>query len=475
MAYILQSFMRRLDRFIDWFIPPQMQSDPELVQRARMFLLSHVCGPFLGNTIPIYLLLAGFPRDYRIGIFFASVTAFWVAPFVLRRFGHYRAIAFVSVQHLIFTVLWACYCYGGVNSPFLPWLLTVPLLAFFYLSWSGLLRVLLLGLVAANLVGFYVLHHVDHSFPPVELESLQTIGLVSTLAAAVYIAMMALYYAKILASQAQLEREVNEHMKTAATLQRTAEEAERAGAAKSDFVAKMSHELRTPLNAVIGYSQMLLEDAREEGSDSTVRDLEKIQNAGKQLLNLVNDVLDFSKTDAGKMEVFPEVVDIASAIMEAVNTYRPLIEENGNRLDVNLQRPLGTMIVDWRLASRAIGHLLENAGKFTKNGHVQVSVLRSRSAARETVSIEIADNGRGIPAAKLANLFDVFEAAEDASTSKYGGTGLGLPLSHKLCALLGGDLHVRSAVGVGTRFTIFLPTVPEEASRPDTTPDALAA
>src|SRR5688572_1885807 len=110
--------MQRLDRFIDWFIPPEMHADRELTQRARMFLLSHVCGPFLGNTIPLYLLIAGFPRDYRLSIFFGAVTAFWIAPFVLKRFGHYRSIAFVSVQNLIFVILWASYSYGGVNSPF---------------------------------------------------------------------------------------------------------------------------------------------------------------------------------------------------------------------------------------------------------------------------------------------------------------------------------------------------------------------
>ena len=466
MTVILLAFLQRLDRFIDWFIPLSIREDRELTQRARMFLLSHLCGPFLGNTIPVYLLIAGFPRDYRMIIFFISVTAFWVAPFVLRRFGNYRTIAFVSVQHLIFTVLWACYCYGGVNSPFLPWLLTVPLLAFFYMSWSGLIRVMLLGLIAANLVGFYVLHHVNHPFPPVDLDSLQTIGLISTVAAAIYVAMMALYYAKILASQAELEREVREHLETAATLQRTADEAQRAGAAKSDFVAKMSHELRTPLNAVIGYSQMLLEEAREEESDGTVRDLEQIQNAGKQLLGLVNDVLDFSKADAGKMEVYPEVVDVATSITGAAQLHREAIEANGNRLDISLPARLGTAIVDWRLTARVMHHLLENAARFTQNGSVQVSAARERTTAGETISIHISDSGRGIPAAKLGALFDVFEAGEDSSASKYGGTGLGLPLSHKLCSLLGGQLQVSSAVGVGTRFTIILPAVPSERAAP---------
>ena len=141
------------------------------------------------------------------------------------------------------------------------------------------------------------------------MQDLQVIGLISTVAAAVYVAMMAFYYARVLASQADLEAEINEHLATSNELRRAAEEAVRAGAAKSEFVAKMSHELRTPLNAVIGYSQILLEDARIEGDTSSITDLEHIQKAGTTLLRLVNDVLDLSKADAGKMEVYPEMVD----------------------------------------------------------------------------------------------------------------------------------------------------------------------
>ena len=277
------------------------------------------------------------------------------------------------------------------------------------------------------------------------------------------------------ASEQQLEREVREHMETAAALQQTADEAERAGAAKSDFVAKMSHELRTPLNAVIGYSQMLLEEAREEGDDHAVRDLEKIQNAGKQLLSLVNDVLDFSKTDAGKMEIYPEMVDIGSCLTEIVEVHRPAIEANGNRIELQLPKQVGTMMMDWRLTSRIIAHLLENAAKFTQNGHVKVSAARSRAGGKDRISIEVADNGRGIPPAKLNTLFDVFEAADDSSASKYGGTGLGLPLCHKLCVLLGGELQVSSALGVGSRFTIILPTLTEGAAVGRDVPDTIAA
>ena len=192
--------------------------------------------------------------------------------------------------------------------------------------------------------------------------------------------MMAFYYARVLASQADLEAEINEHLATSNELRRAAEEAVRAGAAKSEFVAKMSHELRTPLNAVIGYSQILLEDARIEGDTSSVTDLEHIQKAGTTLLRLVNDVLDLSKADAGKMEVYPEMVDLELAIRNTLEQRRLEVESQNNELSLVVGNQLGTGLIDWRLVDRVLGQLLDNAGRFTRDGKVQVLISRVPAA-----------------------------------------------------------------------------------------------
>ena len=288
----------QLYKFLDWFIPPPLSRERDMRQRAHMFLLSHIFGPFLGNVISVYLYFLDPHPGFALVTLALSISAFWVFPLLLRLTGRYTLLSVLSVQNLTFAILWGCYHYGGVSSPFLPWLLTVPLLAFFYLGPAYRARLIVLGVVALNLVGFYVFYALNKEFPQhVPLSSLQGIGIVSSLCAAVYVSMMAVYYANILASQAGLEAEVRRHLATAAELRRATAEAERAGRAKSEFLARMSHELRTPLNAVIGYSQMLLE-AAHDGNNQMAADLEKIHTAGQHLLNLITEVLDLSKIDA---------------------------------------------------------------------------------------------------------------------------------------------------------------------------------
>ena len=455
---VLDRWLSKLDGWLDRFVPADIKRRREDHQRAKMFLLSHFFGPFLGNTIPLYLFFAGFERDYRLWIFSASVTAFWIFPILLRLTERYTVLAFLSVQNLIFVILWASYSYGGVHSPFLPWFLIVPLLAFFYLSPTGPLRLGLLSLIAANLAGFYLLYHSGGQFPAVDLASLQFIGIVSTICVSIYIAMMALYYAKILASQADLEREVREHMATAAVLHETTIEAQRAGAAKSEFVAKMSHELRTPLNAVIGYSELLLEDAKMNGDTMAAADLENINGAGQYLLSLVNDVLDFSKIEAGKMETYVEEVEVGPALDETIEAARAGIEQRGNKLVVQCAPQLGRADIDWSLARKAVLSIARHSAEATSGGTVKISAHRELRGEQDWIRIEVADDGAPIAPSRLANLFHVFGDAEDASPTKYGGHGLGLALAHRICTLLGGDISATSHEGEGSRFTIMLPT-----------------
>ena len=250
-------------RIIDWFIPDELLADREMRTRARMFLFSHMFGPILGNVIPGYLLWADPKSLVRLSILGGSICCFWLFPFLLKYTGRYTLLSYISIQNLLFAILWGCYFYGGLSSPFLPWLVTVPLLAFFYLGASAQSCTVILLQISGSMAAFIAQFALGGDLPhTIELSDMQGIGIISIISASIYVSMMALYYAGILASQSELEREVSEHLETADKLREAASQAERASAAKAEFLARMSHELRTPLNAVIGYSEMLLRGFR---------------------------------------------------------------------------------------------------------------------------------------------------------------------------------------------------------------------
>lgn len=450
------STLEKLNRFVDWFIPADLIRDVEMRKQARIFLYSHVFGPFIGNTVPLALYLFDPKPGFQIAVLAAAITSFWLFPFVLRVFGHYYLLATISVENLIFCILWSCYFYGGVTSPTLPWVLTIPLLALFYVGSSPRMRLVVLALFAVNLVAFLYLYNVGQPVSSMPVSSMQGLGLVSTIATSLYVAMMALFYANALASQVELGAEMRAHMAKAAELGNAVKEAERAGAAKSDFLAKISHELRTPLNAVIGYSEMLLEDMNAEESES-IADVQRIHNAGHFLLKLVNEVLDLSKIEAGKMELNLELVDLPALIDGVGERYRPLARQNGLDLAVSCNPALGAIRTDPAKLESALGQLVDNAIKFTREGGVTLFGERVAGLNGDEASISVRDTGIGIAPERFGSLFEQFNLAADTSASKYGGTGLGLALSQKISRLLGGDLAAESKLNVGSCFTIRIP------------------
>ncbi|HEY7687011.1 MAG TPA: response regulator [Gemmatimonadales bacterium] len=236
-------------------------------------------------------------------------------------------------------------------------------------------------------------------------------------------------------------------------LLRARRDAEGANSAKSQFLASMSHELRTPLNAIIGYSEMLQEDAADRGESASVPDLQKIHSAGKHLLALINDVLDLSKIEAGKMQLYLETFEVAPVVEQVASTVRPLVEKNANRLLVHCAADLGTMHSDVTRIRQVLLNLLSNASKFTDHGSITLDVER----VGPEVMFRVRDTGIGMTAEQLGRLFETFSQAEASTAVKYGGTGLGLAISRRFCQLMGGDVDVTSEVGVGSTFTVRLP------------------
>jgi len=227
---------------------------------------------------------------------------------------------------------------------------------------------------------------------------------------------------------------------------------------KSAFLASMSHELRTPLNAIIGYSEMLHETAQDEGQEEFLPDLVKIRDAGRHLLGLINDILDLSKIEAGKMELYFEEVDLAGLVEEVRAIVEPLVAANGNRLDIACPTALGDFRTDRTKLKQSLLNLLGNAGKFTHQGRVRLEV---RPALGET-SFIVSDTGIGMTEEQQGRLFQAFSQADSSTTRQYGGTGLGLAITKHFCEMLGGNISVESSPGHGSTFTITLP----EPSRP---------
>jgi signal transduction histidine kinase/DNA-binding response OmpR family regulator len=263
--------------------------------------------------------------------------------------------------------------------------------------------------------------------------------------------------------------DITEFKERQTELEAAKELADSANTAKSQFLANMSHELRTPLNAIIGYSEMLIEEAEDRKLEGFEPDLQKIRVAGKHLLGLINDILDFAKIEAGKMDVLVEPFEVGSLVAQVESTIAPLIARNENVLELVVAPGLGTMESDETKIRQSLFNLLSNASKFTKNGTITLAVrpVRGQDGNGDLIEYRISDTGIGMTPEQKARLFQAFTQA-DASTSRhYGGTGLGLAITREFCRMLGGEVTVESEYGKGSTFTITLPRIcPQTGDEP---------
>src|SRR4029077_14587649 len=233
--------------------------------------------------------------------------------------------------------------------------------------------------------------------------------------------------------------------------------AEDASRAKSAFLANMSHELRTPLNAIIGYSEMVEEEIQDFGRIEKIDDVRKIQSAGKHLLALINDVLDLSKIEAGKMGLHFENFELASMVQEMVSTFQPTVVKNDNMLELHLSEGLGQMHADVTKVRQILFNLMSNACKFTEHGNIGLSVDRLEAEGQQWIRFRVSDTGIGIRPEQQENLFKEFTQADVSIARRYGGTGLGLAISHRFAQMMGGQISVESEQGKGSVFTLYLP------------------
>jgi signal transduction histidine kinase/CheY-like chemotaxis protein len=304
----------------------------------------------------------------------------------------------------------------------------------------------------------YAVSHEPHQFRQEDQQLLSTLGDQAAIAIE-----NARLYEQVRRHAADLESKVQERTQE---LQETNLKLGEASRHKSEFLASMSHELRTPLNAIIGYSEMLQEEAEELGYADLIPDLQKIHAAGRHLLALINDVLDLSKIEAGKMDLFLETFDVMPLIQDVMTMINPLVERNANTLVVQSSDDLGVMRADQTKVRQILFNLLSNACKFTQAGTITLVAARETVEGTAYIRLQVTDTGIGIAPEQLGRLFEAFSQANAAIAHQYGGTGLGLTITRYFCEMMGGDITVKSALAQGTTFRVRLPAEVGEAQPP---------
>ncbi len=452
-----RTVLSTLESIVDWFVPKAALLDRSERSVARNFVLTHIFGPLMSQSMCVFLYRTDPEPGFACFTVIACVWAFWTLPFVLKLTQSIKVAALISVELLAFVSLFGTYYYGGASSPCLPWLIVALLLGFFYFyeqQWR------IVALFALNVSAFFAVY-ASTGFPEiVPIPQLAVVGWISIISATLYMSWMAIYYSHVMSMRSQIERETERYLAVNEQLKVVKEMADAANRARTIFLTRMSHELRTPLNAVIGYSELILETMSFDGADEArQKDVRSINAAGRHLLSLVIDVLDVSKIESETVELRVDTFELDALIEQAVATVKPLASANGNTLDVVKPAAGAQLTTDQTKLRQVIVNLLSNAAKFTKNGKVTLALAMDRKPTGMWLDVRVRDTGIGIAEGDIARLFQNFAQASASTSHRYGGTGLGLALSQKLCTLMGGTITVTSEIGKGSVFGFCIPAI----------------
>lgn len=440
----------------DWFIPSQARSTRTDLELARAFVFTHLFGPLIAQPLWIHIYFVTQKFTTELIILATGICGFWALPLVLRVTKSMWVASLMSFQGLAVMSLYGAYHYGGFSSPFLPWLVVSLLLGLFYLSKN---MSLVLGLFAFDVTVFLSAAWQRPPLESIPLDSLSALGWLSITSATVYMTWMALYYANVVSLRSELEAEAEESQITARHLEHARTVAEETKLLRTRFFTKMSHELRTPLNIIIGYSEVLREDFEDRPAldENWRNDLGRITVAGKHLMSLVSHVLDSNLVEQFETQIVVDRIRVGDLCDGVVAAALPIIEKNGNRLVVDCPIRSKELRTDARKLRQVLINLLSNAGKFTSGGVVTLRLRFEQSVQGEMLNALVSDTGVGIPSEFMPRLFTDYEQGSASVGASYGGTGLGLALSRRYSRLLGGDISVRSAPGVGSDFCVVVP------------------
>ena len=446
------------EKSIDWFVPPALRTDPDLRRRARLFVIGHLFGTPVGGVIVAYIRVADPTAGARMWLLAGGVAAFLLYPLALRLIGRFDLLALLSMEHLTLVILFGAYHYGGATSPFLPWLVPIPIIAVLHFGTRVAPRALVLGVLAAQLFAFFLLDLLGPGFPThIASSRLAAAGIFSVLGAITYVAIMALYYSEtIVEQQAELRHEILRHRKTAKELRDARDDAEQASLAKSQFLANMSHELRTPLNAIIGFSEIIGgEMLGPVGTAQYAAYSKDIARSGMHLLKMIGDILDLARIETGSFTLADNEFDLVALVDTTARQLQPLAELRGIATTVSAARRPIHMRGDEPRVKQIIINLMSNAVKFTeRGGSVRTAVTQD---AQRRIIVKVTDTGIGIPPADLHRIMLPFEQGQRTTERAAGGTGLGLPLARELALRHGGTLTLESELGRGTTATVTFP------------------